>query len=175
MKDGAPFAFAGLWEAKTRAPQDTFTILNCAPNELCAQVHDRMPIVLAPEDWPRWLATPPERMKLFRPYNAKRMQMWPVSKKVGKKRHARSRRARRNHDLARDGGRGLAEASSHSVPAFNDVRLASHSVSLTGLGLSLVDGITAMASENNQQRFVTVLLSAARRWGQARALHGNAR
>ena len=85
-----PFAFAGLWEwwrAKD-APKDapgleTFTILTCEPNALCAQVHDRMPVMLAPEDWNAWLGTPEQRWALLRPFPADDMTMWPVTVAVG--------------------------------------------------------------------------------------------
>jgi len=70
------------------APKDnpsleTFTILTCEPNELCAKVHDRMPVMLVPEDWPMWLGTPDQRKPLLRPFPAKDMEMWPVTKAVG--------------------------------------------------------------------------------------------
>ncbi len=78
-----PFAFAGLWEPKPIVAQDTFTILTCEPNELCAEVHDRMPVILAPDDWERWLSTPEERAKLLKPFPAAQMEMWPVTTAVG--------------------------------------------------------------------------------------------
>ncbi len=89
-RGGQPFAFAGLWEwwrAKD-APSDeagleTFTILTTEPNALCAQIHNRMPVMLAPADWPRWLATPEERKTLTHPFPADDMEMWPVDKAVG--------------------------------------------------------------------------------------------
>ncbi|MCA3246115.1 MAG: SOS response-associated peptidase [Azospirillum sp.] len=56
--DGAPFAFAGLWE-RWVPPQgevlETFTIVNTAANEMMAQFHDRVPIVLSPADYAAWL------------------------------------------------------------------------------------------------------------------------
>jgi putative SOS response-associated peptidase YedK len=59
MADGKPFAFAGLWERwhprDGGAPLETFTIVNTAANEIMAQYHDRVPIVLAPEDYAAWL------------------------------------------------------------------------------------------------------------------------
>jgi putative SOS response-associated peptidase YedK len=59
MADGKPFAFAGLWERwKPKdggAPVETFTIVNTAANEIMARYHDRVPIVLAPEDYATWL------------------------------------------------------------------------------------------------------------------------
>jgi putative SOS response-associated peptidase YedK len=81
--DGKPFAFAGLWEPKTIAETGTFTILTCEPNELCAQVHDRMPVILAPDAWSAWLATPENRFALIKPFPATDMTMWPVSTAVG--------------------------------------------------------------------------------------------
>jgi putative SOS response-associated peptidase YedK len=48
---GAPFAFAGVWDGTGAV------ILTCAANEICAPVHDRMPVVLAgPEEEAAWLA-----------------------------------------------------------------------------------------------------------------------
>jgi putative SOS response-associated peptidase YedK len=59
MADGMPFAFAGLWERwhpkDGGAPLETFTIVNTAANEIMAQYHDRVPIVLAPDDCATWL------------------------------------------------------------------------------------------------------------------------
>ena len=58
MKDGAPFAFAGLWT--TRRPKDaelvTCTIITGEPNELAGPIHNRMPVILAPSDYERWLS-----------------------------------------------------------------------------------------------------------------------
>jgi len=36
-----------------------FTIVTTAPNELCAELHNRMPVILAPEAWPAWLGAQP--------------------------------------------------------------------------------------------------------------------
>ena len=82
-KSRAPFAFAGLWEPKSLAAEDTFTILTCEPNALCATIHDRMPVMLAPEDFAPWLSNPEERANLLKPYPADRMELWPVGKAVG--------------------------------------------------------------------------------------------
>lgn len=56
-RDGGVFAFAGLFEVWTKAPEavETFTILTTGPNELMRPIHDRMPVVLAPSEWSRWL------------------------------------------------------------------------------------------------------------------------
>jgi putative SOS response-associated peptidase YedK len=85
-----PFAFAGLWDwwrpkdASQDAPGlETFTILTTEPNSLCAQIHNRMPVMLAKDDWPRWLGDPEARAALLRPFPAERMERWPVGSAVG--------------------------------------------------------------------------------------------
>jgi putative SOS response-associated peptidase YedK len=56
--DGEIYAFAGLWDS-WRSPDgkgiETCTILTTTANELLAGVHDRMPVILAAEDYERWL------------------------------------------------------------------------------------------------------------------------
>jgi putative SOS response-associated peptidase YedK len=57
------------------------------PNELCGKIHNRMPVILPPKDWPLWLgedAAEPEQLKtLLVPYPAEDITMWPVSPRVG--------------------------------------------------------------------------------------------
>lgn len=58
LKDRQPFGFAGLWERWTkdeRDPLETFTIITTEPNDLVASVHQRMPVILRPEDYRQWL------------------------------------------------------------------------------------------------------------------------
>lgn len=96
MKDGALFAFAGLWE-RWRNPEDkspdaqpieTLTILTTAANQLVAAVHDRMPVILRPEDYDQWLdpgVTDPERVTgMLQPFDARQMKKYPVGRRVGK-------------------------------------------------------------------------------------------
>jgi len=56
--DARPIALAGLWE-RWKAPDGTrlesCTVLTTTPNELLAPVHDRMPVLLAPDAWSLWL------------------------------------------------------------------------------------------------------------------------
>ncbi len=56
------FAFAGLWD-RWRAPDQTwvisFSIITCPASSLVSPLHDRMPVVVAPEDFERWLAREP--------------------------------------------------------------------------------------------------------------------
>jgi putative SOS response-associated peptidase YedK len=85
MKDGEAFTLAGLWEnwkdADTGEWIRTFTIVTTEANELVAKLHDRMPVVIAPEDRERWLKGP-DPAGLLKPYPADRMTMWPVSPKL---------------------------------------------------------------------------------------------
>ena len=87
MKNDRPFAFAGIWDTWRHGGEklESFTILTTSPNELVARVHDRMPVIIAPEDYARWLD--PERnatdvQDLLGPYAAEEMEAVPVSKHV---------------------------------------------------------------------------------------------
>jgi putative SOS response-associated peptidase YedK len=90
LKDGGLMALAGLWE-NWRSPAEervrSFAIVTTEPNELCAQLHNRMPVVLAPEAWPVWLGEQPAdvpRLKsLLVPYPSHGIVAWPVSQRVG--------------------------------------------------------------------------------------------
>lgn len=57
--DGAPLAFAGLWsgwrDKATGEVLRTMTIVTTGANALMTPIHDRMPVVLAPKAWSRWL------------------------------------------------------------------------------------------------------------------------
>jgi putative SOS response-associated peptidase YedK len=59
MKSDGMFAFAGLWEKwkdkTTGQVLRTYTILTTDPNELMASIHNRMPVIVAPKDYGRWL------------------------------------------------------------------------------------------------------------------------
>jgi putative SOS response-associated peptidase YedK len=48
------------------------------------QIHDRMPLVLAPSDCARWLSDEPGPPDLMRPFPADAMRMWPISTRVNK-------------------------------------------------------------------------------------------
>ena len=65
----------------------SFTIATTTPNELCAKLHNRMPVVLEPEAWPMWLGEEPADLPhlkaLLAPYPSDDMVCWPVSTRVG--------------------------------------------------------------------------------------------
>lgn len=90
LKDGAPLAFAGLWERwlDRTANQllETYTIITTESNELTAPIHNRMPVIVAPKDYERWMAPgDPTRLPidLFRPFDPDPMMAWKVSTAVG--------------------------------------------------------------------------------------------
>lgn len=89
LKTEEVFAFAGLWET-WRKPDGTdlctFTIITTEANELTKPVHDRMPVILAPESYPQWLdptPAPAERLQaLLRPFPAEAMRAYAVDPMV---------------------------------------------------------------------------------------------
>jgi putative SOS response-associated peptidase YedK len=90
LASGAPFGLAALWE-NWKTPQGakgggewlrTFAIITCAANELMAEIHERMPVILRPEDYARWLSDAPEADELLRPFPASLMKMWKVGSRV---------------------------------------------------------------------------------------------
>lgn len=55
--DGTPIVFAGIWQVwdKGDTPLTTCAVVTTGANETMGRIHHRMPVVLAPEDWPLWL------------------------------------------------------------------------------------------------------------------------
>src|SRR5580765_5080777 len=90
MADDGLFAFAGLWERwadSAGTPLNSFTILTTTANPLLAGIHDRMPVILKPEDYAVWLdpgmTNPAGVADLLRPFDARLMKKYPVSTRVG--------------------------------------------------------------------------------------------
>jgi putative SOS response-associated peptidase YedK len=90
LADRRLMALAGLWENWRSAAGEwvrSFAIITTTANELCAELHNRMPVVLKSESWPAWLGEEPAdapRLKtLLGPYPAEEMMCWPVSQRVG--------------------------------------------------------------------------------------------
>ncbi len=50
-------------------------------NELVAQIHNRMPLIIAPRDYVRWLSEEPDPRELMVPFPAEPMRMWPISER----------------------------------------------------------------------------------------------
>ncbi len=87
--DDALFAFAGLWDewrAPDGSPLRSCTIITGTPNPLVAPIHDRMPIILRPENEGAWLdpglRDPDALTALLAPYPAGVMQVYAVSRQV---------------------------------------------------------------------------------------------
>jgi putative SOS response-associated peptidase YedK len=94
LKDGACFGIAGLYE-RWKSPEgewiETCTLLTTRANERLRPIHDRMPVILAPADYPLWLDTAlrePERLHpLLRPFPDEMLQLRPVSRRVNRPEH----------------------------------------------------------------------------------------
>ena len=82
VADGAPFAFAGLWErwGPKDAPVATCAIVTCAPNALLARFHDRMPAILDDGALDAWLhGDVADALDAIAPYDAARMRQTAVT------------------------------------------------------------------------------------------------
>lgn len=85
MRDGEPFAIAGLWERWEGGGEllETCTLLTTEANSLLSPYHDRMPVILRPEDYDLWLDTEVRRadllVPLLRPYPHEEMSAHAVS------------------------------------------------------------------------------------------------
>jgi len=88
LASGRVFAFAGLWEPPAGLPGavPTCTILTTDPNDVARPIHDRMPVILDPNDYARWLdpavTVPAEVRPLLRSFPAGLMTAFPVSTAV---------------------------------------------------------------------------------------------
>ena len=91
MIDDSTFAFAGLWE-RWRNPAgefiETCTILTTEPNSLVSDVHDRMPVIVKPEDYELWLdpgfADVAALADCLKPFDPRLMKKYPVSTRVNR-------------------------------------------------------------------------------------------
>lgn len=107
FEDDRPFALAGLYEcwqppeskttqtgldafggggaadAGAAEPLETFTIVTTEPNDLVADLHHRMAVILDPDDEQTWLSGAPEEVAtLLSPYPSASMEAYPVSSRV---------------------------------------------------------------------------------------------
>lgn len=80
------FAMAGLWEERHpdgNGDRPTVTVLTTEPNDVVKPIHDRMPVVLPPEDETTWLEASPElRAELCRPYPGGDLTAYPISRAI---------------------------------------------------------------------------------------------
>jgi putative SOS response-associated peptidase YedK len=85
MKDGAPFAFAGIWD-RCRGAGRSITacaIITTTANELLGTIHHRMPVILESESYDLWLTgRAPDVKSLLTPFPASAMTSHTVSHDV---------------------------------------------------------------------------------------------
>jgi len=85
LSDESIFSFAGIWEEyenESGIVQHTFLILTTHPNNLVAEVHDRMPAIIKKEDEKKWMdkySSESELLSLLKSYPADEMNSFPVS------------------------------------------------------------------------------------------------
>jgi putative SOS response-associated peptidase YedK len=88
LRNQRPFAFAGLWEKWSRGggpPLATCTILTTSPSPSIAGIHDRMPVILGPEQRTLWLdrhAEPESLKRILQPYPDDEIEAYTVAQLV---------------------------------------------------------------------------------------------
>jgi putative SOS response-associated peptidase YedK len=89
VNQGELFAFAGLWDRWKNPGGDwikSCSILTTTPNAVTSGVHDRMPVILDPENYEVWLDPGMQNViaasELLKPYDARLMRRYPVSTRI---------------------------------------------------------------------------------------------
>jgi putative SOS response-associated peptidase YedK len=89
MKNGGPFAFAGLWESWNKDEGGgihSCAIITTDANDLMTEIHYRMPVIMPPEYYELWLdpavREPEELLPLLEPFPAADMEAYPISLRV---------------------------------------------------------------------------------------------
>jgi putative SOS response-associated peptidase YedK len=90
MSDDDLMVMAGLWD-EWRSPAGervkSCTVITTEPNDAVGALHDRMPVILEEQDWPKWLgeepATEAELKALLVPCASEQLKIWPVGKRGG--------------------------------------------------------------------------------------------
>ena len=121
LADGSMFAFAGLWERWRNPATDenieSCCIVTCDTNEFKARFHDRMPVIIAAEDYDTWLTgTQEQALALLRPYPAEEMRAYPVSSRVNSPKNDSADLVAELQELA-EGGERAPDTSAPSEPA----------------------------------------------------------
>jgi putative SOS response-associated peptidase YedK len=82
LKSSEPFCFAGLWEPWKDPTSDewlrTCTIITTEPNEMLAEIHDRMPVIIPVNHHEAWLNGSAGK-EILVPYPAELMEMYEIS------------------------------------------------------------------------------------------------
>ena len=88
-RDGAPLTFAGLWDEwtdiETGRLLESCTVIVTNANALAAKVHNRMPVLLQPQDFDNWLSGT-AGAELLKAAAGDYLQTWPVSRRVNSSR-----------------------------------------------------------------------------------------
>jgi putative SOS response-associated peptidase YedK len=93
LRNGEPMGMGGLLEHWHGPAGEvvTFTILTTNANPLMAEIHERMPVIIRPEDYPAWLDTNLTDIARIQtmacPYPERLMETYPVSRKVNSPRY----------------------------------------------------------------------------------------
>lgn len=88
LKNEEPFAFAGLWEeneVENRGKVRTFAIITTVPNKLIEPIHNRMPVILKPEQEQLWLENEYDKqlfLRMLAPYDSEQMNSYQVGRAV---------------------------------------------------------------------------------------------
>ncbi len=87
VNDGALYAFAGLWESWDKEGEvvESCTIITGEPNAVAKPIHNRMPVILAPDNYDTWLGG--DDGELLRPYPPETMTAYKVSRVVSNARN----------------------------------------------------------------------------------------
>ncbi|MBV1933692.1 MAG: SOS response-associated peptidase [Parvibaculaceae bacterium] len=123
-RDHQPFAMAVIWEdwlASDGSEIETCAIITTRANSTLRPLHDRMPVILDPQDWDQWLAsdgtTTHQAEDLLRPSPESLLELFPVDTEVNK---ATADRAGLNDPLPDEGTVSLATPKSKKAKARKD-------------------------------------------------------
>lgn len=84
-RDGRPMMFAGIWDiwqGEDGTRLRSFAILTTNANNTARPIHDRMPVIIEPEDWPLWLDDVKGDAKGLLHPAGDVLRCWPVSRRV---------------------------------------------------------------------------------------------
>jgi putative SOS response-associated peptidase YedK len=107
MKDESPFMLAGvysIWKDEDDREHPSFSVITTEPNQLMADIHNRMPVILPPENFEEWLDSSNNDVEslqsLLVPYPAEKMKAYPVSRYVNNTRNEGEKCLEPAHDDA---------------------------------------------------------------------------
>jgi putative SOS response-associated peptidase YedK len=81
LKDQEPFAIAGIWGTWGKEQLKSCCIITTTPNKVVEKIHNRMPVILSPEDEFTWLEdiSSEKALTMLKAYPASKMDAYPVS------------------------------------------------------------------------------------------------